>query len=72
MELLKTRLPGDDEGELSPEVTMDDIREAVGTIEKRSQGLLHFVDAYRNLTHIPRPDFPAVPWSKSCSPACKH
>ena len=44
------------EGEISPEA-MDDIRQAVGTIEKRSQGLLHFVDAYRNLTHIPRPTF---------------
>ncbi len=45
-----------DEHELSKE-TMDDIRGAVGTIEKRSQGLLHFVDAYRNLTHIPQPAF---------------
>lgn len=34
-----------------------DIRGAVETIEKRSQGLLHFVDAYRNLARIPRPNF---------------
>ena len=46
----------DNERELSAEA-MDDIREAVGTIEKRSAGLLHFVDAYRNLTHIPHPAF---------------
>jgi len=37
--------------------TMQDIRGAVETIEKRSQGLLHFVDAYRNLARIPRPNF---------------
>ena len=37
--------------------TLDDVRDAVQTIEKRSEGLLHFVDAYRNLTRIPRPNF---------------
>ncbi len=40
--------------------TMKDIRGAVQTIEKRSQGLLHFVDAYRNLARIPRPNFSIV------------
>jgi two-component system nitrogen regulation sensor histidine kinase NtrY len=34
-----------------------DIRQAAATIEKRSKGLLHFVDAYRNLTRIPKPKF---------------
>ncbi|HEX9006433.1 MAG TPA: ATP-binding protein [Bacteroidota bacterium] len=37
--------------------TMHDVREAVHTIEKRSEGLLHFVDAYRNLTRVPKPKF---------------
>ncbi len=37
--------------------TMHDVREAVQTIGKRSEGLLHFVDAYRNLTRIPKPNF---------------
>jgi two-component system, NtrC family, nitrogen regulation sensor histidine kinase NtrY len=46
-----------DNGGEVPAETMNDIRAAVGTIEKRSQGLLHFVDAYRHLTHIPRPAF---------------
>lgn len=32
-----------------------DIRQAALTIEKRSQGLLHFVDAFRSLTLLPRP-----------------
>ena len=42
------------ERELSKE-TLGDIRGAMRTIERRSQGLLHFVDAYRNLTRIPQP-----------------
>ncbi len=33
-----------------------DVREAVQTIERRSQSLLGFVQAYRSLTRIPRPD----------------
>lgn len=32
-----------------------DLREALRTIEKRSNGLLRFVEAYRNMTLIPRP-----------------
>ena len=36
---------------------IEDIRSAVQTIEKRSQGLLHFVDSYRKLTRIPKPNF---------------
>jgi signal transduction histidine kinase len=45
---------------MSPE-TREDIREAAYTIQNRSQGLLHFVDAYRNLTRIPKPDFQIFP-----------
>ena len=41
--------------------TTGDIRDALGTIEKRSQGLLHFIDAYRSLTRIPVPEFQIVP-----------
>ena len=47
---------GVSQGRLSAE-TMRDVTGAVETIEKRSQGLLHFVDAYRNLARIPRPSF---------------
>jgi len=46
-----------DEGEKE---TLDDMQQAVKTIQKRSQGLLHFVDAYRNLTLIPQPNFQVV------------
>jgi two-component system nitrogen regulation sensor histidine kinase NtrY len=40
---------------------LDDMRQAIKTIQKRSQGLLHFVDAYRNLTLIPQPNFQIFP-----------
>ncbi len=42
---------------------MDDIHAALRTIQKRSEGLLHFVDGYRNLARISRPNiqfFPAA------------
>lgn len=37
--------------------SLTDIHDAAQTIQKRSQGLLHFVDAYRNLTLIQKPSF---------------
>ncbi len=37
--------------------TIHDVYSGIQTIEKRSQGLLHFVEAYRKLTRIPKPDF---------------
>jgi two-component system nitrogen regulation sensor histidine kinase NtrY len=43
--------------------TIDDVRGAVQTIQKRSQGLLHFVESYRKLTRIPRPNFEIFPIS---------
>jgi len=39
---------------------LTDIRTALQTIQKRSQGLLHFVEAYRKLAHVPRPNFAPV------------
>jgi signal transduction histidine kinase len=42
--------------DITPEY-VSDMRGAVLTIQKRSEGLLHFVDAYRSLTRIPRPNF---------------
>jgi len=41
--------------------SLTDIRDAAQTIQKRSQGLLHFVDAYRNLTLIQKPSFQLFP-----------
>lgn len=37
--------------------TVKDIGDALKTIHKRSRGLSHFVDSYRNMTLIPRPEF---------------
>ena len=34
----------------------DDVREALGTIERRSRGLVSFVDAYRTLAKLPQPN----------------
>ncbi|MEA3443642.1 MAG: ATP-binding protein [Bacteroidota bacterium] len=37
--------------------SFNDISGALQTINKRSSGLLHFVETYRNLTRIPKPNF---------------
>lgn len=42
---------------LPPDESLQDLRDAMHTIEKRSRGLLHFVDSYRQLTRIPKPNF---------------
>ena len=39
---------------------IDDVRHAVNTIEKRSNGLLNFIENYRKLTRIPQPAFKVV------------
>lgn len=43
--------------ELPEYESIDDISNALLTIKKRSDGLIHFVDTYRNLTRIPKPNF---------------
>lgn len=37
--------------------TATEIQQGLQTIHKRSTGLLHFVNTYRNLTRIPKPNF---------------
>jgi nitrogen fixation/metabolism regulation signal transduction histidine kinase len=39
---------------------LKDIRDAVNTIHKRSEGLIHFVESYRKLTKIPQPNFEMI------------
>lgn len=41
--------------------TVMEILQALQTINKRSTGLLHFVNTYRNLTRIPKPNFRIFP-----------
>jgi two-component system, NtrC family, nitrogen regulation sensor histidine kinase NtrY len=40
--------------------SIGDVGQAVKTIESRSQGLLKFVESYRSLTRIPKPEFQIV------------
>ena len=47
-----------DEGEKE---TINEIELAIETIHKRSIGLLHFVESYRDLTRIPTPQFTIFP-----------
>ncbi|MGM0407941.1 MAG: sensor histidine kinase [Bacteroidota bacterium] len=37
--------------------SIEEVHMAIKTINKRSNGLLHFVNTYRNLTKIPKPNF---------------
>lgn len=41
--------------------TIESIQNALEAIERRSQGLLNFVNIYRNLTRIPKPNFRYFP-----------
>jgi two-component system nitrogen regulation sensor histidine kinase NtrY len=43
--------------------SLADIHAALRTIQKRSEGLLHFVDGYRNLARVPKPDLKLFPAS---------
>ncbi len=40
---------------------IEGVQSALNTIEKRSRGLLNFVEIYRNLTRIPKPNFRYIP-----------
>jgi len=51
--------------------TLTDICDAAQTIQKRSEGLLHFVDAYRNLTLIQKPNFQIFPIKELFTRAAK-
>jgi len=37
--------------------TISEFKKALQTINRRSTGLIHFVNTYRNLTRIPNPNF---------------
>ena len=42
------------------EETMQDIKDGLGAIQNRSEGLMHFTETYRNLTRLPPPSFETV------------
>lgn len=52
---------------VEPPATSEDTNEALETIRLRSQGLLEFVNAYRELTRLPVPEIEIVPVAELCS-----
>ena len=44
--------------------SLNEIKEALTTIHNRTEGLIHFVNTYRNLTKIPTPNFSVFPVKK--------
>ena len=62
---LLMQIPEDQEdSKKTPLTAIDDVSSAVQTIERRSQGLLRFVDSYRKLTRLPKPNFQIFPISE--------
>ncbi len=59
--LLQEAGEGESAGIVGNDDTAQDVRSAVETIRKRSEGLLHFVDNYRSLTRVPKPRFSVFP-----------
>jgi nitrogen fixation/metabolism regulation signal transduction histidine kinase len=57
---LLTRVPADSAQSKESADLLEDVRSATDTIEKRSRGLLHFVESYRKLTRISRPNFQII------------
>ncbi|MEN7551120.1 ATP-binding protein [Rapidithrix thailandica] len=55
-EILEEELAKNNSPQLNSQ-TIQDITKALLTIEKRSKGLLHFVNAYRSFSNIPKPNF---------------
>ena len=56
-ELIQEKFESPEFGKEKASEDSNDIYQALHTIQKRSQGLLHFMDAYRNLTLLPKPKF---------------
>ena len=55
--MLRSIKENHDDGQEIDNETTEEIQQAMQTIHKRSTGLLHFVNTYRNLTRIPKPNF---------------
>lgn len=59
-EMFDTEMRDLGEAVLMSKETQQDIADGLDTIQRRSSGLVHFVDAYRNFTSIPKPNFGEV------------
>ena len=57
--------------EVPNEQSIQDIEKAINTIHRRSNGLLHFVQAYRSLTRLPTPSFKIVKVSDLFERVCQ-
>ncbi len=58
---LRGHFPESDRASSLDPQTVTDVHAALETIQSRSEGLQQFVDTYRQLTRIPRPDFQICP-----------
>lgn len=58
---LRGHFPESDRASSFDPQTVTDVHAALETIQSRSEGLQQFVDTYRQLTRIPRPDFQICP-----------
>jgi len=58
--MLKLTTTNGDDSPVFDQETSEEIYMAVKTIHKRSSGLLDFVNTYRNLTRLPKPNFKIV------------
>lgn len=55
-QLVETELVAQPAGPVMDEDSLEDIRTGLRTIEKRTKGMLHFVENYRKLTRVPTPE----------------
>ncbi len=54
--LLKKHVHENEEGYIIQKEAVKDLGDALETIENRSRGLIHFVNSYRDITQIPKPN----------------
>lgn len=60
IELMLKQHTGNEDAPPVDRETVEEIQQALNTINKRSTGLMNFVETYRNLTRIPKPNFAQV------------
>ncbi len=60
---MQNMLEASNNGTIPNKETLEDFHLAVDSIKNRSEGLIHFVENYRSLVKIPKPDFSIIPVS---------